>query len=169
MHTAFAVIVLICLFLAVLTFIVMLIGPFIHKIRTVSKSVNNASLLPVVVKTFILSIASIISLVIVATAIVLNAGIGHTAFSLVFEGLILISDQITNFSSIFLGFSSFEKDYMKVCGCWHRCCVKCCSSNASFDGTKGGVASTTDQSSQPPVDSATSQQASRSDRDETQT
>eukprot|EP01083_Nonionella_stella_P244767 851481_1 len=129
-HSIGALIMLIVFFISVLTFIVMLIGPLIYKLRAVSKlgDNQNKTLMPVVIKTFILSSASIISVIVAAITIVLNASRGRTPASLVLECLIVITDQITNFSSIFLGFNSFEKST--------RWCVDCVIESVLNAGTR---------------------------------
>eukprot|EP01084_Bolivina_argentea_P009444 17624_1 len=125
-YSTVGTIVVIGFFISMCVFTVTLIGPFIYKLWiTIKSSADNADLIPVVIKTFLLTVPCIVSLVVVAIAIAIKASSGLSSGLLLMEGLFITCDLITNFLSIFLGFKEFDGYYMVICGPCHRMCIKC--------------------------------------------
>eukprot|EP01083_Nonionella_stella_P032379 88644_1 len=94
----------------------------------------------------LLTVPCIGSLLIVVITTVMKANHGIPAGVLLMDGLIITSGNITNFLSIFLGFSAFDGYYMVICGSCHRTCLEC-GDHAAATSDVGQLSKTIDTTS----------------------
>eukprot|EP01083_Nonionella_stella_P005143 14943_1 len=120
------------------TLIVMLVGLFIRKMTLIQKQSVDQQIMVVVVKTFVLTIASIATLVAVIFAFGIQSYIGDSVHLRFCTSIVADVDTMTNFLAIMFGFSEFEEKYLVLCGSCHRSCMRCCTKIVDNDETKLG-------------------------------
>eukprot|EP01083_Nonionella_stella_P007253 20951_1 len=122
--------------LLVLSLIVMLIGSFIFKLTKIFKSstARDHQMIRVAVKTFILTVCSIISLVFFACiqGIRISGNIDDVRFEFMFF-IALDMDLCTNFISIGFGYAPFKDYYLKLCGVCNALCISCCAKKGDIE------------------------------------
>eukprot|EP01084_Bolivina_argentea_P210255 357944_1 len=113
--------------------LVMLIGLFIYKLVKVLQNVEDMdavrhnNMVGLISKSFILTVASILSAGCLTTAVLLQSALGVHLYVTVLAGIFANSDLLVNSLSVSLGFKKFDKYYMKLCGCCHGLCIDLCS------------------------------------------
>eukprot|EP01083_Nonionella_stella_P115579 342810_1 len=81
----------------------------------------------VITKTFVLTVASIVSAGFLTAAVIFTSVFGHHVGVIFVAGIFANSDLLVNSLSVALGFKKFDKYYMKLCGCCHGLCIDLCS------------------------------------------
>eukprot|EP01083_Nonionella_stella_P181529 650597_1 len=117
-----------------ITTMVLLTSLFIYKLTKVQRSITDATsgecknLMSTVTKTFILTAASVISYILMDAAYIgqINDIWGRgSVVALLLDHILFALDLVTNFLSIFLGFSYNLHYYMALCGKCHPKCMIC--------------------------------------------
>eukprot|EP01083_Nonionella_stella_P181528 650596_1 len=117
-----------------ITTMVVLTTLFIYKLTKVQRSITDATsgecknLMSTVTKTFILTAASVISYILMDAAYIgqINDIWGRgSVVALLLDHILFALDLVTNFLSIFLGFSYNLHYYMALCGKCHPKCMIC--------------------------------------------
>ena len=115
--------------LGCIVLISMIVGTFIQKLRAVRyESDTDASPKPVgfegiIIKNFLLTLLSILSLLIMLTYIIIGSGLPDEYFEdyrLIGGQLMVGFDLLSNFVSVLFGFAYFEKYYLLLCRCCDR-------------------------------------------------
>eukprot|EP01083_Nonionella_stella_P245359 852915_1 len=112
-----------------------LVGLFIRKMVQIQNTQTDPQIMKIVTKTFILTIASIATFLLMLCAITLDRNSDDSVHLRFIVMIVLDADTMTNFLGIILGFSAFDDKYMALCGSCHRGCTKCCTKIVSGDGT----------------------------------
>eukprot|EP01083_Nonionella_stella_P175476 611179_1 len=112
-------------------FVYKLISVFVHNSDNSDDKPNklDEDLVSTVTKTFILTLASILSAIIAAVFIII-LNYYPSPFVVFLYGFIFALDLITNVVSIICGFPVFHQQYSMICGLCHaRCtrCIQCCA------------------------------------------
>eukprot|EP01084_Bolivina_argentea_P018088 33719_1 len=131
-YTAWQTLLMAIIFFIFLALIIMVIGLFIYKLVSALRNLDDTKtqskrMVKLITKTFLLTLASILSAGGFITAVGLLSMFEHAEPIIFIAGLLALFDLFTNSLSIALGFRRFEKYYMKICKVCHIKCIGLCA------------------------------------------
>eukprot|EP01083_Nonionella_stella_P019486 54119_1 len=115
-------------FLLLLIMVITLVVLLVSKLIAINKQTEDTRMISVATKNTVLTVASILSLLMVLfyMGILIMIGGSDSEHTVFVRGCIVATDLYTNFVSVIFGFEAFEKHYMMICGNCHRKCIGCC-------------------------------------------